>query len=285
MAVPEEPHREHAVAEHAGLAGRLGLDLVVVHRVEVARGPGVRDQVGPVEHVRPHRRLVPFATSSKYSTWSPIGPPPFSRRSTLRRVLSTVLLRCPRTYPAGRHRPGSGSRGRPSSRSPMTLRWTSLVPPAMVRHLLWSTPWADTAASPSVIDPVGTGRSRPNSWTRCSNSAPRSLPHARLGAGLQSPHRAQRGPHAQLRQGLGLGQQQCPSRSRVTGSWSSGWAATRASTPSSAAAERRVGRQRDPLVGQRGPGQPPAAVHLAHHAVVGHEAPVEEHLVEQRVRR
>ena len=42
-------------------------------------------------------------------------------------------------------------------------------------------------------------------------------------------------------------------------------------------------RQRHPLVGQRGPGDPPAAVDLADHAVVRHEHVVQEHLVEQRI--
>ena len=72
----------------------------------------------------------------------------------------------------------------------------------------------------------------------------------------------------------------CPTATR--------WAAVRSPAagqrdrPLGALVEPR-GRHRDPLVGERGAGQPPAVAGLGDHAVVGHEHVVEEHLVEQRL--
>ena len=54
----QKAHRQHAVAEHAGLPGRHGLDLVVVHRVHVPRDPGVADDVGPGQYVSALRSPV-----------------------------------------------------------------------------------------------------------------------------------------------------------------------------------------------------------------------------------
>ena len=54
----EQSHREHAVAEHARQAGLLGLDLVVVHRVEVARRTRVHHEIGAGELVAHDRRFV-----------------------------------------------------------------------------------------------------------------------------------------------------------------------------------------------------------------------------------
>ena len=56
-----------------------------------------------------------------------------------------------------------------------------------------------------------------------------------------------------------------------------------AAPPARRESPRREPGHRDPLVGQRRPGQPPAAVDLADHAVVGHEDVVEEDLVEHRL--
>src|SRR5882757_7432410 len=47
--------------------------------------------------------------------------------------------------------------------------------------------------------------------------------------------------------------------------------------------EGTTGGHRDPLVGQRGAGQRPAAVDLPDHHLVGHEHVIEEHLVEEVV--
>src|SRR5664280_491624 len=159
---PEEPHREHPVSEHARLAGGLGLHLVMVHRVVIPRRTGVDHQVATATHHNPDRGLVTVGHVLEVQhllTHDGDLPRPCSRRPP---SAATQTLSHPPaghrpgsvTPPAG-HRPGSGSRGSPSSRSPMTFRCTSLVPPAMVRHLLWRTPWAEAEASPSRMAPSG----------------------------------------------------------------------------------------------------------------------------------
>src|SRR5206468_8860409 len=63
----------------------------------------------------------------------------------------------------GRHH---GSFGRPSSRSAMTLRCTSLVPPAMVRQRFARNPPSHDAASPSTALDAAPNSVRPTSDTR-----------------------------------------------------------------------------------------------------------------------
>ena len=57
----------------------------------------------------------------------------------------------------------------------MTLRWISLVPPAMVKHRVTRNPCAQRWACPSNAAPSGPNMTRPISWTRCSCSAPSSF--------------------------------------------------------------------------------------------------------------
>ena len=54
----EQPHREHAVTEHARQARFLGLHLVVVHRIEVTGRTRVHHEIGSGQDVADHRRLV-----------------------------------------------------------------------------------------------------------------------------------------------------------------------------------------------------------------------------------
>ena len=81
--------------------------------------------------------------------------------------------------------------------------------------------------------PSGPHRSSPNSWTRCSNSAPSSLRTLASGPGC-SPPTERRVARTPSRARDWASASRPPSRSRVTGSCSSGWSATRASTPSRA---------------------------------------------------
>ncbi len=92
-------------------------------------------------------------------------------------------------------------------RSPITLRCTSLVPPAMVRHRAERKPWLHRPASPSVVALAGTELHEPELLEALLVLGAEQLAHARLGTGLDARHRPQRGPGAEQRQRLGLGQQ------------------------------------------------------------------------------
>src|SRR4051794_22509 len=74
-----------------------------------------------------------------------------------------------------RRREGYGSLGRPSTRSPMMLRWISEVPPAIVRLRAKRNCSDHAAAGPSATAPAAPNSASPTSCTRWSCSTPSSL--------------------------------------------------------------------------------------------------------------
>ena len=179
---------------------------------------------------------------------------------------------------------GSGSRGRPRRRSAITLRWISLVPPAIVRQRLARKPNVHWAAAPTVVAPSGPSSAEPELLGALVVLHAEQLADARLGPGLGAGDRALRRCAARARPRCGP---RPPARragragaGRLRAAPSPMRSADQAEQRLDAATERRAAAHRHPLVGQRGAGQRPAAVDLADHAVVGHEHVVEEHLVE-----
>ena len=113
----------------------------------------------------------------------------------------------------------SGSRGRPSRRSPITLRWISLVPPAMVRQRLARKPNVHCCAAPSVVAPGGAEQFETELLRALVVLDAEQLAHARFGSGLGARHAAVRRPQPEQRDGVRLGHQRAralPSRARRT---------------------------------------------------------------------
>ena len=164
----------------------------------------------------------------------------------------------------------------------MTLRWISLVPPAMVRQRLARNPNVHWPAAPTVVAPSGPSSSSPSSWVRWSCSTPSSLRTLASGPGSAPLSRQGRGPQTDGGHRVGLGHEGAQAvQQQVAGA--------------ERARRHPLGHQRheglDPAAersrcpstparwpGSCGPGPP--AVHVADDAVVGHQHAVQEHLVE-----
>ena len=168
----------------------------------------------------------------------------------------------------------------------MTLRWISLVPPAIVRQRLARKPnvhWRGRADGGGAL---GAEQREAQLLRALVVLDAEQLAHARLGARAGA-----RRPTGGWSAGRGAATV-CASATSAP-SWSSRWVEpqrgrrrrgrpTRPSSASMPPPNDEPAAHGHALVGQRRAGERPAAVDLADHAVVGHEDVVEEDLVEHR---
>ena len=159
----------------------------------------------------------------------------------------------------------------PRIRSAATLRSTWVVPPAMLRHRVTRASWTAAGPSPAAEQHVlaqqverPARRSPGAAWTPTSLSTLDSGPGPCAG---ERPQRAAQARAPWLIAGVGHGRRRRASAAELAGRRAP---PARAQGALDADAEGAVAH-RDPLVGQGRAGQRPAAVDLAHDAVVGDE--------------
>ncbi len=89
----------------------------------------------------------------------------------------------------------------------MTLRCTSLVPPAMVRHRVTRNPWAHRLALAVECGPLGTVEGETLLLHALLVLGAQELAHARGGGRLCAGQGPERGPVAEQAEGLGFGEE------------------------------------------------------------------------------